>query len=241
MQSTKTDKKEKVLSSIRVSSDKLDELMNLVSELVTTQASLSLYSQRNESPELEVISENIEKLSRRLRDIAFGMTLVPINNMFSRFQRLVRDVSKALGKEVEFVTEGGDTELDKSIIETLTVGNIALKGKNFVIDGNILASGDIYAYASSDKQLKDNLIPIKNAIQKLNGLTGYEFDWNEKSLSQKGHDYGVVAQEVQEIFPEIVGVKRTNYLGVKYEKLIPLLIQAIKEQQIEIEKLKKLL
>jgi two-component system chemotaxis sensor kinase CheA len=116
----KVETKEKVVSSIRVSSDKLDELMNLVSELVTTQASLTLYNQKNETPELEVISENIEKLSRRLRDIAFGMTLVPINNMFSRFQRLVRDVSMALGKEVQFVTEGGETELDKSIIETLT-------------------------------------------------------------------------------------------------------------------------
>jgi len=112
--------KEKVVSSIRVSSDKLDELMNLVSELVTTQASLTLYNQKNETPELEIISENIEKLSRRLRDIAFGMTLVPINNMFGRFQRLVRDVSLALNKEVQFVTEGGETELDKSIIETLT-------------------------------------------------------------------------------------------------------------------------
>jgi two-component system chemotaxis sensor kinase CheA len=94
--------------------------MNLVSELVTTQASLTLYNQKFETPELEIISENIEKLSRRLRDIAFGMTLVPINNMFGRFQRLVRDVSLALNKEVQFVTEGGETELDKSIIETLT-------------------------------------------------------------------------------------------------------------------------
>jgi len=117
---TKSESKEKVVSSIRVASDKLDELMNLVSELVTTQASLTLYNEKNETPELEIISENIEKLSRRLRDIAFGMTLVPINNMFSRFQRLVRDVSMALGKEVQFVTEGGETELDKSIIETLT-------------------------------------------------------------------------------------------------------------------------
>ena len=116
----KSETKEKVISSIRVSSDKLDELMNLVSELVTTQASLTLYNQKNETPELEIISENIEKLSRRLRDIAFGMTLVPINNMFSRFQRLVRDVSMSLNKEVQFVTEGGETELDKSIIETLT-------------------------------------------------------------------------------------------------------------------------
>ena len=112
--------KEKVVSSIRVASDKLDELMNLVSELVTTQASLTLYNEKNETPELEIISENIEKLSRRLRDIAFGMTLVPINNMFSRFQRLVRDMSETLGKEIQFVTEGGETELDKSIIETLT-------------------------------------------------------------------------------------------------------------------------
>lgn len=120
LKTAKIETKEKVVSSIRVSSDKLDELMNLVSELVTTQASLTLYNQKNETPELEIISENIEKLSRRLRDIAFGMTLVPINNMFSRFQRLVRDVSMALNKEVQFVTEGGETELDKSIIETLT-------------------------------------------------------------------------------------------------------------------------
>lgn len=113
-------KKEKNISSVRVSSDKLDELMNLVSELVTTQASLTLYSNNSKIQELEPIAENVEKLSRRLRDIAFGMTLVPIKNMFGRFQRMVRDVSGILSKEVEFITEGGETELDKSIIETLT-------------------------------------------------------------------------------------------------------------------------
>ncbi|MES2678677.1 MAG: chemotaxis protein CheA [Bacteroidota bacterium] len=116
----KNDSKEKNVSSIRVSSDKLDELMNLVSELVTTQAGLTLYTENNRNSELETISENIEKLSRRLRDMAFGMTLVPINNLFGRFQRMVRDVSNTLGKEIEFITEGGETELDKTIIETLT-------------------------------------------------------------------------------------------------------------------------
>ncbi|MES2760872.1 MAG: chemotaxis protein CheA [Bacteroidota bacterium] len=116
----KNDLKEKSSSSIRVSSEKLDELMNLVSELVTTQAALVLYSETNKDSELETISENIEKLSRRLRDISFGMTLVPINNLFGRFQRMVRDVSALLGKEIEFVTDGGETELDKTIIETLT-------------------------------------------------------------------------------------------------------------------------
>lgn len=112
--------KEKAVTSIRVQSEKLDELMNLVSELITTQAALSLFADRQSNSELESISENVEKLSRQLRDIAFGMTLIPINNMFGRFQRMVRDISKELGKEVAFITEGGDTELDKSIIESLT-------------------------------------------------------------------------------------------------------------------------
>jgi two-component system chemotaxis sensor kinase CheA len=112
-------KKEKKISTIRVTSDKLDELMNVVSELVTTQASLTMFTENSLNPDLEIISENIEKLSRRLRDISFGMTLVPIDNLFSRFQRLVRDLSSTLNKEVDFVTEGGETELDKTIIETL--------------------------------------------------------------------------------------------------------------------------
>ncbi|MDH5603019.1 MAG: chemotaxis protein CheA, partial [Cyclobacteriaceae bacterium] len=112
--------KEKNISSIRVSSDKLDELMNLVSELVTTQAGLSLFSENNHNPTLESIAENVEKLSRQLRDIAFTMTLIPINNLFGRFQRMIRDVSHNLNKSVSFITQGGETELDKTIIEQLT-------------------------------------------------------------------------------------------------------------------------
>ena len=116
----KTIQKEKSLSSIRVTSDKLDELMNLVSELVTSQAGLSLYFKENQDDRLEVITENIEKLTRQLRDTAFSITLVPLNSIFYRFQRLVRDLSSQLNKDVEFVTNGGDTDLDKTIIEALT-------------------------------------------------------------------------------------------------------------------------
>jgi len=112
--------KSKNISSIRVPSDKLDELMNQVSELITAQAGLSLYSQNNFDPHLEAISESVEKLSRRLRDIAFGMTLIKIDNLFTRFQRTVRDISNNLNKSVDFITEGGETELDKKIIENLS-------------------------------------------------------------------------------------------------------------------------
>jgi two-component system, chemotaxis family, sensor kinase CheA len=112
--------KENTISSIRVSSEKLDNLMNLVSELVTTQARLTLYGEQDGSSELIAIAENVQKLSRQLRDIAFSIVLIPIENLLTRFQRLVRDLSKELKKEATFIAEGTDTELDKTIIENLT-------------------------------------------------------------------------------------------------------------------------
>ncbi len=108
------------ISNIRVSSDKLDDLMNLVSELVTTQASLSLYAETHQSPELASIAENIEKISRQLRDNTFEICLIPIETIMIRFKRLVRDLSNELDKEIQFIAEGTETELDKSIIEGLT-------------------------------------------------------------------------------------------------------------------------
>jgi two-component system, chemotaxis family, sensor kinase CheA len=115
-----TTSKENSISSIRVSSEKLDTLMNLVSELVTTQARLSLYAEKAANTELVAIAENVQKLSRQLRDIAFSIVLIPIENLLTRFQRLVRDLSQDLKKEVSFIAEGTDTELDKTIIENLT-------------------------------------------------------------------------------------------------------------------------
>ncbi len=111
--------KEQNISSIRVSSEKLDELINLVSELVTRQAGLSLISEKINSKELLVIAEDIEKISRRLRDNTFSMRLIPLENMVTRFQRLVRELSIELNKEIIFQTEGTDTELDKNMIEGL--------------------------------------------------------------------------------------------------------------------------
>ncbi len=108
------------ISSIRVAAERIDDLMNLVSELVTTQARLSLYSDNQDSSELTIISENIQKLSRQLRDLAFSISLIPINSILTRFQRLVRDLSKELNKDISFTAEGTDTELDKTIIENLT-------------------------------------------------------------------------------------------------------------------------
>jgi two-component system chemotaxis sensor kinase CheA len=107
------------ISSIRVSSEKLDNLINWVSELVTIQARLSLFAQETETNGLIPIAEEVEKISRRLRDDVFSIRLIPIENMLTRFHRLVRELSHDLNKEVVFKTEGTETELDKNIIEIL--------------------------------------------------------------------------------------------------------------------------
>ncbi|MEA3317226.1 MAG: chemotaxis protein CheA [Bacteroidota bacterium] len=113
-------KKDNSISSIRVASNKLDHMMNLVSELVTTQARLSLYAENKDDTELTTIVENVQKLTRQLRDNAFDIVLVPIETMLTRFQRLIRDLSNELGKKITFSAEGTDTELDKSIIESIS-------------------------------------------------------------------------------------------------------------------------
>jgi len=110
---------EKLISSIRVSSQKLDILMNLVSELVTTQARLGLVANNSKNDELNSISEDINKLSKQLRDITFEICLVPIESVMTRFRRLVHDLSAELNKNIEFITEGTETEIDKTIVEII--------------------------------------------------------------------------------------------------------------------------
>ncbi len=108
-----------VLSSIRVATGKLDTLVDLVGELVTIQARLSLTALSRGAPEFISIAEEVERLTGNLRDEAMSIRMMPIGATFSRFKRLVRDLAQELGKEVALVTEGADTELDKTVIERL--------------------------------------------------------------------------------------------------------------------------
>ncbi len=117
---TPAKKSKNTISSIRVSSEKVDTLMNLASEMVTMQARLSMYAEKKNDLELISIAENVQKLSKQLRDNAFSISLIPISSILTRFQRLVRDLSASLGKKVNFVIEGQGTELDKNIIERIT-------------------------------------------------------------------------------------------------------------------------
>src|SRR5210317_1874920 len=112
-------------------------------------------------------------------------------------------------------------------------------------DGRIDASNDIVAYSSSDRRWKENIKPIDNALNKILKIGGYEFDWKELSEEERktqhgneGHDIGVIAQEVEEVLPEVVTTRENGFKGVKYDKMVALLIEGMKEQQSQIEELK---
>jgi hypothetical protein len=120
---------------------------------------------------------------------------------------------------------------------TVTIGNSNITANYF--KGTINTTGDVVAYYSSDERLKDNITPISNALDKVKQIGGYEFDWNDKQSTYEGHDVGVIAQEIEAILPELVTTRDNGYKAVKYEKIIALLIEAIKEQQLEIEEIKK--
>jgi len=104
--------------------------------------------------------------------------------------------------------------------------------------GAIYSSSDVVAFFSSDINLKTNIVKIPNALEKLKQLGGYTYDWKDEVLAKKGgedgyfvrkQDVGIIAQEVQKVLPEIVATRPDGTLGVRYERLIALVIEAIKE------------
>ena len=146
-------------------------------------------------------------------------------------------VDLTFNNSTKFQTTNTGIKVTGNVVGT---GNIS--GSSVSSSGDILADGDVVAFNSSDMRLKNNLQVIEGALDKIDGIAGYEFDWNDKSpgwARQRGHDVGVVAQEVQKIHPEIVEERKNGYLGVDYKRLVPLLIQSIKELKQEVEELKK--
>jgi two-component system chemotaxis sensor kinase CheA len=110
---------DKGTTTVRVQAERLDELMDRVGELVIAQARLSQIAHSGNDLAIKAIAEEIERLASGLRDSTMGVRMVPMGSLFARFRRLVHDLSRDLGKPVDFVTVGEDTEMDKTMIERL--------------------------------------------------------------------------------------------------------------------------
>lgn len=187
-------------SSIRVRAEKLDSLVDLVGELVTVQARLSRCAGEKDDPNLLEIAEIVEHLTWEMRDQILNIRMLPIGTTFSRFRRLVRDLSNELGKETELLTIGAETELDKTVIERL--GEPLVHLLRNAVDHGIETVGDRQAAGKPDKgtislcaahsgakiviEVKDdgrglNRSAIKSRAQKL-GLIAGETELDNKAL-----------------------------------------------------------
>ena len=104
---------------VRVHADKLDQLIDLVGELVIAGASANLLAQKSGQSELSEATSVLSRLVESIRDSALQLRMVQIGDTFTRFNRVVRDVAKELGKEIELVISGAETELDKTVVEKI--------------------------------------------------------------------------------------------------------------------------
>ena len=158
-------------------------------------------------------------------------------------------VNGTVGLQTVTGTEGtfGNIQIavtDDNTIDT-TAGNLKINSTsgslvaiqtNTTINGTLQVTDDITAFWTSDERLKDNITPIDNPLEKVLSISGNVFEWNEYSNKQ-GNDVGVIAQEIREVLPEAVIERDNGYLAVDYHKVIPLLIEAVKELSNKVERL----
>jgi hypothetical protein len=126
-----------------------------------------------------------------------------------------------------FSTTTGNIIIDSSGGTTIINDNLSISGTTS-INGDLRVSGDITAFYSSDRRLKDNITRIEDPLAKVLSISGNTYNWNENS-GKEGNDVGVIAQEVLEVLPEAVTTRDNGYLAVDYQRLVPLLIEAVKE------------
>ena len=114
-----TKQNNKAAENVRVPAERLDELMDRVGELVIAQSRLSQLANSSADIMLRSVSEDVERLSGELRDTMMVLRMVPVGSLFARFRRLVHDLSRETGKEIELIAEGETTEVDKTVVERL--------------------------------------------------------------------------------------------------------------------------
>ena len=205
--------------------------------LTTTNQTVAGIKTFSSAPFLSSVTTNIEEEpppalflkgtglieKRNLGLNAFTSTSIPTNAVLTSGNQTVAGV-KTFSSDLKVSTG------------SIAVGNIS----NSTTDGRIDASNDVVAFSTSDVRLKDNIKTIDNALDKVKSIQGIEFDWIEKEKvhGNSGHDIGVIAQEIEKVLPDVVTTRDSGYKAVKYEKIVPLLIEAIKELSNQVNELK---
>lgn len=156
------------------------------------------------------------------------------------------NIQIAISDDNTIDTVSGDLSLNSSTGVVVVSGNLDVNGigthtfaGDVEVDGEGRFTGDLIAFFSSDERLKDNIEVIEDPLSKVLSISGNTFDWNDNS-NKEGSDTGVIAQEVESLgLPGIVTTRDNGYKAVRYEKLVPLLVEAIKELTNKVEKLEQ--
>ncbi len=181
---------ERGIATVRVQAERLDELMDRVGELVIAQARLSQLAAAGSDLSIKMIAEEIERLAASLRDTTMGARMVPIGSLFGRFRRLVHDLSRDLGKPVEFVTSGEDTELDKTMIECLADPLVHLI-RNAVDHG--IEDSATRAAAGKTEQGRIELQAVHSGAQVLVTVKDNGGGLNTARIRAKAEEQGLIA------------------------------------------------
>jgi len=146
----------------------------------------------------------------------------------------------------DFMTNGSNNRV---VTATGTDGmnaeaNMTFDGSTLAVTGAITATGDITAFYTSDKNLKQNIVNIDNSLDKVSKLNGVYYNWTKEALEKNKHlvdekEVGVIAQDVEAVLPELVATREDGSKAVRYERLCAVLIESVKELKKEIEELKK--
>ena len=156
------------------------------------------------------------------------------------------NIQIAISDDNTIDTVSGDLTLNSANGTVVVSGNLDVNGTgthtfagDVEVDGEGRFIGDLIAFFSSDERLKDNIEVIEDPLSKVLSISGNTFDWNSNS-NKEGRDTGVIAQEVESLgLPGIVTTRDDGYKAVRYEKLVPLLIEAIKELGNKLENLEQ--
>jgi two-component system chemotaxis sensor kinase CheA len=181
-------------SSLRVPAERLDELMDRVGELVIAQARLSQIAASSSDAALKSIAEELERLSSGLRDTTMGIRMVPIGTLFGRFRRLVHDLSRDLGKDIDFVTSGEETELDKTMIERLADPLVHLI-RNSVDHG--LEDADRRAAAGKPRKGTVRLSAVYAGAEVAISVTDDGADLDAQRIRAKAEEAGLITPDTK--------------------------------------------
>ncbi|MGE5477934.1 MAG: chemotaxis protein CheA, partial [Bacteroidales bacterium] len=183
-----------VQESIRVSAERLDALMDRVGELVISQARLKQLVAGHDDIPLKAVTEEIERLIAELRDTTMGIRMVPIASLFSRFRRLVHDLSNELGKEVELTTSGEETELDKTVIERLNDPLVHMV-RNSIDHG--LEAPDVREATGKPRKGKVHLSAVHSGAQVLISIHDDGGGLDAARIRARAVEHGMIAADAQ--------------------------------------------